>query len=239
MSAARAAAVSVEGVTKRFGPITALHSISLVVPEGAALALIGPNGAGKSTLLKLMSTLARPSDGRVRIRGVDTREAPEEVRSDLGLISHQTLLYDDLTARENLSFYSRMYGLENPADRVGDVLQTVGLWERGDDRVRTFSRGMKQRLAIARATLHDPAILLLDEPFSGLDAAARELLSRMVLDLRQGGRTLVLVTHDQHQALALSDQYAILNRGRLVSQGATAGLTLEDMKGLYDQAVKA
>lgn len=236
MSAAHPA-VALQNVTKRYGPQTALHNITFEIPEHTTLALLGPNGAGKSTLLKLIATLAKPSQGQILIQGIDTKEIPEQIRSTLGLISHQTMLYDDLTARENLTFYARMYGLENLTHRIDDALQTVDLQDRQKDRVRTFSRGMKQRLTIARATLHDPSLLLLDEPFTGLDTGARSLLSTMLQTLQQAGRTLILVTHDLAHALALADHYAILNRGHLITRGQTQGLTTDTFQGIYEGAL--
>jgi heme exporter protein A len=226
-------AVLVAGVTKRFGHLVALNGVDLTVNEGGSVALLGPNGAGKTTLLRLISTLGKPSTGEVRIRGIDTREDPDAVRAEIGLISHQTLLYEDLTAEENLRFYGRLYGVSDLSACVQDALERVGLAGREADRVRGFSRGMKQRLAIARATLHDPTILLLDEPFTGLDTAARSMLSGMIDRLREAGRTVVLVTHDLGQGQRLCGRYAILNRGRVMAEGETADLSVEELEALY------
>ena len=235
--ASPAPAVVLENVEKRFGPIAALDGIDLSVPGGAT-ALLGPNGAGKSTLLRVVATLARPTGGRILIRGVDVRRAPERVRADIGLISHQTHLYEDLTAGENLRFYGRLYGLGDLRERVRQALAEVGLSGREHDRVRGFSRGMKQRLAIARATVHEPTILLLDEPFSGLDAAARAMLSERLRQLRREGRTVILATHDLRRCLELADRFAILNRGRLVAQGETGGTSIERLERCYENAIK-
>jgi heme exporter protein A len=226
-------AILVERVTKRFGHLVALNGVDLRVDEGGSVALLGPNGAGKTTLLRLISTLGRPSSGAVRIRGIDTQSDPEAVRAQIGLISHQTLLYEDLTAEENLRFYGRLYGLSGLPERVQEALDRVGLTGREGDRVRGFSRGMKQRLAIARATLHEPTILLLDEPFTGLDAAAQAMLSGMIRDLRAAGRTVLLVTHDIGQGHALCDEYAILSRGRVRARGNTAEIDGEGLKAEY------
>ncbi len=231
-------AVALEGVEKRFGHLIALRGVDLEVNEGSSLVLFGPNGAGKSTLLRLIATLGKPSTGKVRIRGVDTQQEPERVRSAIGLISHQTLLYEDLTAAENLIFYGKLYGLPDLKDRVQISLEAVGLEGREHDRVRVFSRGMKQRLAIARATLHEPAILLLDEPFTGLDASARTMLSDLLMGLREAGRTVVLVTHDLYLGLKLSDQFVILNRGRVTSRGESEGLSTEAFEGIYAGAIQ-
>ena len=231
-----APAIVLENVEKRFGRLAALEGIDLNVP-GGALALLGPNGAGKSTLLRLVATLSKPTRGRIFIRGIDARKEPERVRAGIGLISHQTLLYEDLTAGENLRFYGRLYGLYDLKERVRQALEGVGLSSREHDRVRGFSRGMKQRLAVARATLHHPTILLLDEPFAGLDAAACDMLSKRLHQLRREGRTVILVTHDLHRGLALTDRFAILNRGRFVAKGETGGLSLEALENCYENAV--
>ncbi len=235
---ATAPAIALQGVTKRFGHLTALQSIDLKVPEGTSLALFGPNGAGKTTLLRLVATLGKPTGGRITVWGIDTRQDPEKARSGIGFISHQTLLYEDLTARENLIFYGRMYGLKNLNDRIDAALDAVGLRDRQTDRVRGFSRGMKQRLAIARSTLHRPAILLLDEPFTGLDTSARSMLGRMLQDLRREGRTIILVTHDLQQGAAMSDRFVILNHGRIGAQGNTADLSPEELETLYEQTIQ-
>ena len=234
-----APALALHGITKRFGHLTALLDVDLEVGDGRALAVFGPNGAGKSTLLRLVATLGKPTAGKIHIRSIDALGEPERVRSEIGLISHQTLVYDDLTARENLVFYARMYGLTDRDERVESALAEVGLSERGHDRVRGYSRGMRQRLAIARAILHGPSILLLDEPFTGLDASARAMLSRMVGDLHREGRTVILVTHDLERGLALCDGYVILNRGRIVRRGSTEGLALTDLEALYEQSTQA
>lgn len=228
-------AIELRDVVRRFGHLTALRGVTLAIPEGQTFALFGPNGAGKSTLLRIIATLGRPSSGTVRIRNIDVRESPEQVRAHIGLISHHTLLYDDLTAFENLAFYAKMYGLQNMPHCVNDALDTVGLLDRQRDRVRGFSRGMKQRLAIARATLHQPEILLLDEPFTGLDTAARTLLANMIKNLRSQGRTILLVTHDLEQGLSLADRFGILQQGTLIHDAPTQDITEIDLRALYEQ----
>ena len=232
-------AILAEDVTKRFGHLIALNGVSLKVEEASSVALLGPNGAGKTTLLRLISTLGRPTSGQVHIRGIDTRTDPDAVRSEIGLISHQTLLYDDLTAEENLRFFGRLYGLDNLKARVQEALDRVGLAGREADRVRGFSRGMKQRLAIARATLHEPTILLLDEPFTGLDAAAKTMLRGMINSLREAGRTVVLVTHDIGEAHRLCDSYAILNRGRIVARGKTEETGVAELEAEYGEKTQS
>lgn len=231
-------AIELKDVTRRFGHLTAVRGVTLSIPQGQTFTLLGPNGAGKSTLLRIIATLGKPTSGTVHIRNIDVRESPEQVRAHIGLISHHTLLYDDLTARENLIFYAKMYGLKNRSDSVDEALETVGLAERHKDLVRGFSRGMKQRLAIARATLHQPEILLLDEPFTGLDTAARSLLSHMILNLRSKGRTILLVTHDLAQGLTLANQFGILKRGKIVHESSTECITETELRTLYEQKIK-
>lgn len=228
-------AIELVDVVRRFGHLTALRGVSLSIPQGQTFALFGPNGAGKSTLLRIIATLGRPTSGTVRIRNIDVRESPEQVRTHIGLISHQTLLYDDLTAHENLTFYAKMYGLKNIQHCVDKALDTVGLLDRYRDRVRGFSRGMKQRLAIARATLHQPEILLLDEPFTGLDTAAQNLLANMVQNLSAEGRTILLVTHDLGQGLRLSTRFGILKQGTLIHESPSDGFTEPELHTLYEQ----
>jgi len=206
-------AIVLAGTAKRFGIHTALHPIDLVIPRGQVALLVGANGAGKSTLLRLVAGLCRPSAGSVKINGLDPQRIPE-ARAEIGLISHQTLLYDELTARENLRFFAQLYGLDNPSERLAAALAVVGLNERFDQRVGSFSRGMKQRLAIARAILHDPSILLLDEPFTGLDASASAALHRLLRRFRQEGRTCILVTHHLGEAEGLVDRLLVIERGQ-------------------------
>ena len=206
-------AIVLAGAAKRFGTHLALHPTDLVIPRGQAVLLVGANGAGKSTLLRLVAGLCRPSAGSVKINGRDPQRTPE-ARAEIGLLSHQTLLYDQLTARENLRFFAQLYGLDNPDQLLAAALSSVGLDERFDQRVSSFSRGMKQRLAIARAILHDPSILLLDEPFTGLDAKASAALHHLVRRLRQEGRTCILVTHRLDEAEGLVDRLLVIERGQ-------------------------
>lgn len=214
-------AIVIRNLTHRFGHFAALQDIDLVVPTGQTFALFGPNGAGKTTLLRAIAALTKPSVGEIWVCGDNARSDPERIRKNIGFISHHTMLYDDLTARENLSFYGRVYGLQNLDARIGEVLLAVGLTDRQRDRVRDFSRGMKQRLAIARSILHRPPILLLDEPFTGLDTAAQLMLSDLLTALKAEGRTVFLATHDFAHGLALADRFGILLQGRLIREAST------------------
>ncbi len=226
-------AIEVRGLVKSFGHLVALRAVSLTVANGELLALFGPNGAGKTTLMRIVASLMRPTAGTVRVRGRDLAKEATAVRRDIGLISHNPLLYGDLTAQENLRFFARMYDLPDARDRVEAVLRQVGLANRRADPVRTFSRGMVQRLSIARALLPDPAIMLLDEPYTGLDLQAADMLRGVLERLVGAQRTVVLTTHSLEQGLEMCDRAAILDKGRLVWEGTRAGLDLEGMKAIY------
>ncbi len=188
-------ALTVSGVSKVFGTRRALDDVSFEVPAGAFLSIFGPNGAGKTTLLRVLSTLARPTAGAVHLHGIDIAEEPEEARASIGLISHNPMLYLDLTAEENLMFAAELYGVQNPRERVLELLDAVGLAHRRLDTVRTFSRGMVQRIAIARALVHDPRVVFLDEPYSGLDPHAVDIFDELIASMRSD-RTFVMVSHD-------------------------------------------
>jgi len=208
--------IRVSGLVKSFGPRAALAGIDLHVEPGEFVALVGPNGAGKTTLLRILATLTRPTRGSVRIAGLDQAKAGETVRRRIGFLSHRTLLYDDLTAEQNLAFYARMYDLDDGPARTGDLLAQVGLAERKNDLVRTFSRGMQQRLAVARAVLHRPQVLLLDEPYTGLDPNASQVLTDLLTALAQEGCTIVLTTHNLELGLAVGHRVVVLARGQVV-----------------------
>jgi len=206
-------AIATRGLEKRFGWAVALAGVDLVVPTGTALAVLGPNGAGKSTLLRLLAGLARPSAGSVEIAG--RRAHGREARAKVGLIGHETFLYPALSARENLVFSARLYGVPDPGARADRLLAEAGLSGVADRAVGGFSRGMAQRVAIARGLVHDPAVLLLDEPFTGLDRPSAARLAERLAELRSERRTLVLVTHDVASATRLVDSAIVMARGRI------------------------
>ena len=201
---------------------------------GERVAIFGPNGAGKSTLLRILSSVASPTTGRVEVAGIDPEEEPLEARRRIGVISHHPYLYDDLTARENLRFYGRMYEVAELDRRIQTLTSRVGLGARLDDRVGTFSHGMQQRLAMARAVLHDPDILMLDEPEGGLDQDGLNLLVEL-LDEEESGRrrAAVVVTHHLDLGLALSDRVAILVGGRFVFQAPSVELDAATVRDHY------
>lgn len=208
----------VAGVERRFGRRRVLKDVTFDLAAGGFLLLLGPNGAGKTTLLRMLATLLTPSAGSVRVCGLDAREQAAEVRRAVGLVGHSPLLYGDLTARENLRFYARMYLLADMPGLVDEALERVGLGLRADDPTRTFSRGMRQRLALARALLHRPRVLLLDEPYAGLDTRAAALLDR-ILDERAGSASVVLVTHDPGRPAAWASATLTLRDGSATWSG--------------------
>jgi len=236
--------IEVRGLVKSFGSKVALDGVDLDVAEGEFMTLVGPNGAGKTTLIRILATLTKPTQGSVRVAGYDLAKEGAEVRRRIGLASHQTLLYDDLSAEENLRFYGRMYEVPDLEERITALLQRVGLEHRRHDLVRTFSRGMQQRLALARALLHDPAILLLDEPYTGLDQQAaevlREVLPPPLSPLTLGGkkgrvraRTVLMTTHNLERGLELCDRAAILVNGRIVHQADRSQLDVATFREAY------
>lgn len=216
--------IRVRGLVKAFGFQAALRGVDLDVAQGEFLTVLGPNGAGKTTLLRLLSTLSRPTAGSIHVAGFDALRQAAQVRRLIGLVSHQTLLYDDLSAEANLRFFARMYGLTRPQARVDQVLDLVGLGKRRGDLVRTFSRGMQQRLSIARAILHEPQVMLFDEPYTGLDQQAASVLGRVLAEVASAGRSVLLTTHNLERGLAVCDRVIVLSRGKVVQQAQRADL---------------
>lgn len=203
--------VEADGIGKAFGRALVLRDVTLRVAAGEVVALFGPNGAGKSTFLRVLATLMRPTAGTLRLFGDVASGAA--LRRRIGVVAHQSFLYPDLTARENLRFYARMYGLDVADERADAWLARVALADAADRTVRRFSRGMEQRVALARALMHDPEIVLLDEPWSGLDAEGGDWLEDVLRELRAGGRTVVVATHDFARGLAVATRAVVLHRG--------------------------
>ena len=217
--------LEITDLTKSFGPRAALAGVNLSVRAGEFVILVGPNGAGKTTLLRTVATLIRPTSGMVRIAGLDPLKAGLMVRRQIGYLSHRTLLYDDLSAEQNLLFYARMYGLADPDARIAELLERVDLADRRDDLVRSYSRGMQQRLAVARTMLHRPRLLLLDEPYTGLDPLAADRLTGLLTELSEEGCTMLLTTHHIDNLTAANKRAVILSRGRVIHDDVIADVT--------------
>jgi heme exporter protein A len=239
LSSDKTPAIAAANLTKTFGAQYALRGISLQVAQREVTAIFGPNGAGKTTFLRILAGLSRPSSGEVLIDGKPLNENPEAARQQLGVIAHQSFLYGELTAAENLFFYGRLYGLANLSEHVEQALRDVGLWEHAGQRAATFSRGMQQRLAIARAMIHRPSLLFLDEPFTGLDQHAAAMLAGWLKRLRSEERTILLVTHDLEQGLSLSDRIIIFVRGRIAFDQRTANMSADQFRRAYFEHVAA
>lgn len=229
-------AVEARHLTKVFGTRKAVDDVSFELPEGAFLSVFGPNGAGKTTLLRVLSTLARPSAGEASICGYDLKESPDEARGVIGMISHAPMLYPDLTAEENLMLYAELYGVESPKGRVGELLDAVGLSHRRLDQVRTFSRGMTQRASIARALVHDPRIVFLDEPYSGLDPHAVDIFDSLI-EAARGDRTFIMVSHDLAKGFGMCTHALVLARGRVVAFAPRDELDFDEFAQLYRETV--
>jgi len=229
--------IKVKKLVKRFGLKTVLRGLDFEVQPGEFVALLGPNGAGKTTFLRILASLSRPSMGSVEIASYSLPKQAAAVRARLGVVSHMPLIYDDLTAEENLTFYARMYGIENAGTRITEVLEMVGLEARRRDLVRTFSRGMQQRLAIGRAVLHDPDVVLFDEPYTGLDQDASSMLDGVLKTVAKQGRTVVMTSHDLARAEDLATRFDILSRGVIAASSTREGLGTGNLLTFYKQAL--
>jgi len=229
--------IEVRKLVKRFGSKAVLRGLNFEVREGEFVALIGPNGAGKTTLLRILASLARSTLGEVRIAGYRLPDQSAAVRRSLGFVSHQSLLYGDLSAEENLRFYGRMYDLAGLESRIGAVLDTVGLTGRRRDLVRTYSRGMQQRLAIGRAILHDPSVLLFDEPHTGLDQEACDMLDQVLREVSGRGRTVIMTSHDLARVEDLAVRFDVLSHGVIAASAARSDLGGTNLLDFYRRAL--
>ena len=229
--------ITVKKLVKRFGLKTILRGVDFEVQPGEFVALLGPNGAGKTTFLRILSSLSRPSLGDVMIAGYKLPHEAAQVRARLGVVSHLPLLYGDLTADENLRFYGRMYNISDLELRITEVLEMVGLEIRRRDLVRTFSRGMQQRLAIGRAVLHDPDVVLFDEPYTGLDQDASSMLDEVLKTVAAKGRTVVMTSHDLARAEDLATRFDILSRGVISASASRKELKKTNLLAFYKQAL--
>lgn len=229
-------AIKTKNLSKVFGNRRAVDKVTIEVPQGAFLSIFGPNGAGKTTLLRVLSTLSRATSGTASLMGVDLKEDPDKARDHIGLISHNSMLYPDLTAEQNLLIYARLYGVENPEARVLELLEAVELKHRRLDVVRTFSRGMTQRLSIARALIHDPGVVFLDEPYSGLDPHAVEIFDDLI-DQQREGRTFVMVSHDLQKGFAMCTHALVLAKGKVVAFDRKDAFDFDEFSALYRSTV--
>ncbi|HZD16985.1 MAG TPA: heme ABC exporter ATP-binding protein CcmA [Actinomycetota bacterium] len=230
--------IRLAGVSKAFGPQLALERIDLTVPPGSHVAVMGANGAGKTTLLKVIAGLAAPTRGSVTIAGVEMRRAGPKLRALVGFVSHETMLYRDLSVRENLRFQARLFGLPRPEqalERAVDRLDAGGVLDRP---VRALSRGTRQRVALARALLHEPAVILLDEPYTGLDEAAAASLSRLLEELATPERIVMLTVHDVVRALAGPDRLLVLSDGRVALDEPLDG-RVDDLADAYRSLLRS
>ena len=224
-------AIKTKKLSKVFGNRRAVDNVSIEVPQGAFLSIFGPNGAGKTTLLRVLST-----SGSATLMGVDLKEDPDKARDHIGLISHNSMLYPDLTAEQNLMIYARLYGVVDPEARVLELLEAVELKHRRLDVVRTFSRGMTQRLSIARALIHDPDVVFLDEPYSGLDPHAVEIFDDLI-DQQREGRTFVMVSHDLQKGFAMCTHALVLAKGKVVAFDEKDAFDFDEFSTLYRSTV--
>jgi heme exporter protein A len=229
--------ITVHKLVKRFGSKTVLRGLDFDVQQGEFVALLGPNGAGKTTFLRILASLSRPNLGTVQVAGYTLPVQAGAVRARLGVVTHLPLLYGDLSAEENLQFYGSMYGIKELNRRVQEVLEMIGLTLRRRDLVRTFSRGMQQRLAIGRAILHDPEVVLFDEPHTGLDQDACDMLDTLLRDVAGRGRTVVMTSHDLARVEDLATRFDVLSRGVISASTRRDDLGKKNLLDFYRQSL--
>jgi heme exporter protein A len=231
--------IEVKALTKRFGPKVVLRGLDFQVRVGEFVAILGPNGAGKTTFLRILASLSRPLTGLVRIAGYQLPGQAAAVRRHLGVVTHLPLLYGDLTAVENLLFYGRLYAVPDLDTRIAEVLTLVGLERRRQDLVRTFSRGMQQRLAIGRAVLHDPQVILFDEPHTGLDQDACVMLDSVLKEVAARGRTIVMTSHDLTRVADLASRFDILSKGKIIASAQQGQLGGGNILDFYQGSIQS
>jgi heme ABC exporter ATP-binding subunit CcmA len=233
--------IQIQGLRKAFGLHLVLRGLDLTVAAGEKMAIFGPNGSGKTTLLKILATLMRATSGRVAVAGFDVQQDPTQVRRSIGVVTHQPLLYEELTAYENLRFYSRMYDIPGLEHRIDYLAHFLGFAKWLHERVRTLSNGMQKRVTIARALLHDPPVLLLDEPDTGLDQEALRMLREVIQSttLQGEARTVLFTTHNLDEGLALGSRLGILTNGRMVYQGERGAVDAPSLHAMYSQLTGA
>ena len=231
--------IQIQSLIKTFGSRVVLRGVTLTIAEGDFVTLMGANGAGKTTLLHIVATLSKPSGGSVAISGYSTADSATELRRFIGLVSHKTLLYEDLSAAQNLRFYAQMYDVPDTSNRIETLLNQVGLWGRQHEPVRTYSRGMQQRLAIARAILHNPPILLLDEPDTGLDQHTADRLSELLSAVGAIQRTILMTTHNLERGLSLGNRVVILAKGKIAYDVQRQRVGMAEVREQYYRHVTA
>lgn len=229
--------IVVQNLVKRFGLKSVLKGLDFYAEAGEFVGLLGPNGAGKTTLLRILASLSRPTLGLVKVAGYRLPQQAAGVRANLGVLSHQTLLYGNLSGEENLQFFGKVYNVENLEARIIEVLELVNLAKRRRDLVRTYSRGMAQRLAIARAMIHNPRILLLDEPYTGLDQDASLILDRILKQIAAQGRTVVMTSHDLVRTAELCSRFDVLSRGKIIATAGRNQIPQDGLLAFYRQAI--
>lgn len=237
MTTPPSAIIETRGLVKAYGLQPILRKLDLAVAKGDYLALLSPNGGGKSTLLRLLAGLSKPTSGSITIGGWELPREAAAVRGQIGMVSHKVLLYENLSAQENLRFFARLYNLprDDAEERIARLLKRVGLARRAHDQVRTYSRGMQQRLSIARALLHDPHVLLFDEPYTGLDQDGSAALDGLLAEVHADGHTIVMATHDLNRAAALASRVVILSRGTVGFDEPTSALTPAGLASVYSE----
>lgn len=238
MDTTPALAVRLEGVGKRFGAHVALEGVDLEVPRGSFVAVMGANGAGKTTLLDVIAGLTAPTAGRITIAGVDMRRAGPRLRAQIGVVGHRPMLYPDLTAGENLRFDARLFGVPDQGTAVAEAAALMGIGHILDRTVRTLSRGTTQRVALARALVHRPRVLLLDEPYTGLDEVAARSLTELLARLHTTERVLLVTMHEVARAVGGPERVVVLSRGRVVLDGPTRG-AVHDLGDEYVRLLRA
>jgi heme exporter protein A len=231
-------AIVINNLKKSYGFKPVLRSIQLTLPAGQCLALLGANGTGKTTILRILAGLAKPDAGTISIFGLDAKDNAQQIRSLVGLVAHQPYLYEELTPLENLHFFARMYNVANAQERAWNLLHRVGVDKRAHDRVHTLSRGLLQRVAWARALLHAPRLLLLDEPDTGLDQDGTVLMDSLLAEHAQQGGSILFTTHQLERALQLADHIVVLGHGKIAYQVETTKLELETLRTAYQEAVR-
>jgi len=229
--------IEVRKLIKRFGPKMVLRGLNFRVEAGEFVALLGPNGAGKTTFLRVLASLSTPSMGHVEIAGYHLPAQSAAVRRRLGVVLHQPLLYGDLTAEENLRFYGRMYSLNGLDKDISRTLELVGLASRRRDLVRTFSRGMQQRLSIGRAVIHDPQVILFDEPYTGLDQDASAMLDEVLVKIAEQGKTIVMTSHDLVRIADLASRFDVISRGVIAASARHEDVGPDRLLQFYREAV--